>query len=68
MKKRLRKKALKWFIENRFCLIDPIPTIKGKYKLELWNQWKGFNKQMEKNCCWHNVAPLIKSIENKLSK
>lgn len=66
MKKRLYKKALKWFIANRFCLIDPIPIIKGKYKLTVWNQWKAFKPQPIRH--WHNVQPLIDNIEKQLSK
>jgi hypothetical protein len=43
MNRRKYKKAIKWFIANRFCLIDPIPPIKGRYKLMLWNKWHKFN-------------------------
>lgn len=71
MKKRLYKKALKWFISNRFCLIDPIPTIKGKYKLTLWSRWKEFNLQSIRywnnvQPYWNNVQPLIEELDTKI--
>lgn len=46
MKKRMYKKAIKWFVANHFCLFDPVPMIKGKHKLALWNKWHNTNRRM----------------------
>lgn len=46
MKKRLYKKAMKWFFANGLCLLEPRPKIKGKYKVKIWSKWKNDAKKM----------------------
>ena len=56
MKRRLYKKALKWFVANRFCLFEPIPPIKGKHKRILWERW---HKEAER---MRNATKIIEKI------